>query len=177
MVGSSSPEALPPASESADLEEVRRLKARYFRYVDTKRWDRLRDLFDDAATFDGFAFGPTDPDSFVAGVSAYLDGVESVHQGFMPELRHVRPDLIRGVWSMFDQLVWPPGERGYKGFDLPGQWGIRGYGHYEEEYRRTPEGWRISFMRLTRLRVEPLVGDGFDVPPYDLPRLTPGWMD
>jgi hypothetical protein len=161
----------------ADLEEIRRLKSRYFRYVDTKRWDALREVFDDEAEFDGFAFATAGPDAFVAGVSQYLEGIQSVHQGFMPDLRSRGPDLVRGIWSMFDQLVWEPGTRGYKGVELPGQWGIRGYGHYEEEYRRTPAGWRISFMRLTRLRVEPLVGPGSAIPPYDLPRLTPGWLD
>lgn len=162
---------------TADLEEVRRLKSRYFRYVDTKRWDALRTVFADDAVFDGFAFATAGPDAFVAGVAAYLDGIESVHQGFMPDLRPWDDGRIRGVWSMFDRLVWKPGSRGYKGVDLPGQWGITGYGHYEEEYRRTADGWRICFMRLTRLRVEPLVGSGYDVPAYDLPRLTPDWLD
>ncbi|OJX63169.1 MAG: hypothetical protein BGO95_09135 [Micrococcales bacterium 73-13] len=78
---------------------------------------------------------------------------------------------------MFDQLVWEPGSRGFRGIDLPGQWGIRGYGHYEEEYRRTAAGWRISFMRLSRLRIEPLVGPGHDIPAYDLVGLMPDWLD
>ncbi|MET2010761.1 nuclear transport factor 2 family protein [Microbacterium chocolatum] len=161
----------------ADLEEIRGLKSRYFRYVDTKRWGDLRTLFARDAVFDGFAFATAGPDAFVAGVAAYLDGIESVHQGFMPELRAIGDNRVRGIWSMFDQLTWAPGSRGYKGIDLGGQWGIRGYGHYEEEYARTADGWRICFMRLTRLRVEPLVGDGHTPPPYDLPRLTPGWLD
>ena len=31
---------------------------------------------------------------------------------------------------------------------------LHGFGHYHETYVRTPEGWRISSTRLTRLRVE-----------------------
>jgi len=33
---------------------------------------------------------------------------------------------------------------------------IRGYGHYHEEYRKEKGGWRISKLKLTRLRVDPL---------------------
>jgi hypothetical protein len=29
----------------SDLYEIQRLKAKYFRYVDTKQWDKFRDLF------------------------------------------------------------------------------------------------------------------------------------
>jgi hypothetical protein len=32
--------------------------------------------------------------------------------------------------------------------------GLRGYGHCEEEYRKLETGWRMSFMRLTRLRID-----------------------
>ena len=40
----------------ADLESIRQLKARYFRYVDTKQWDRWAELFTDVATLKaGFA--------------------------------------------------------------------------------------------------------------------------
>lgn len=31
---------------------------------------------------------------------------------------------------------------------------LKGYGHYLETYRREPEGWRISSLQLTRLRVD-----------------------
>jgi hypothetical protein len=160
-----------------DYEAVRRLKARYFRYVDGKRWDDLITLFDPDARFDGFAYGTDSPTAFVSGVAEYLEGVDSVHHGFMPQLEARGDGLIRGIWSMVDLLVWSPGSRGYRGISLDGQWGIRGYGHYEEEYRRGPEGWRISFMRLTRLRVEPLVGPGFDVPDYPVAAATPDWLD
>ncbi|PYM19022.1 MAG: hypothetical protein DMD81_04615 [Candidatus Rokuibacteriota bacterium] len=39
--------------------------------------------------------------------------------------------------------------------DAPDAPGFHGYGFYEEEYRRVQDEWKLSFMRLTRLRVDP----------------------
>ena len=162
---------------SEDYEDVRRLKARYFRYIDRKRWSDLRTLFSSDATIWGFSFSPADPETFVEAVSSYMSGVVSIHQGFMPQLEPRSADSIRGIWSMFDQLTWEPDSREEQGFEIPGMWGIRGYGHYKEEYVRTAEGWRISFMKLTRLRIEPLVGPGHHIPLLPLTPATEGWLD
>ncbi|WP_461175190.1 nuclear transport factor 2 family protein (plasmid) [Arthrobacter sp. Z1-9] len=160
-----------------DYEDVRRLKARYFRYIDLKRWSDLRALFSDRAEILGFSFSPAGPDTFVEAVGAYMSGVVSIHQGFMPQLEPRSNNSIRGIWSMFDQLTWEPDSREEQGFHVPGMWGIRGYGHYEEEYVRTAEGWRISFLKLSRLRIEPLVGPGHHIPEFSLTPATEGWLD
>lgn len=160
-----------------DYEDVRRLKARYFRYIDLKRWSDLRALFFDSAEILGFSFSPAGPDKFVEAVAAYMSGVVSVHQGFMPQLEPQSKNSIRGIWSMFDQLTWEPDSREEQGFHVPGMWGVRGYGHYEEEYVRTADGWRISFLKLSRLRIEPLVGPGHLIPESSLTGVTEGWLD
>ena len=161
-----------------DFEEVRRLKSRYFRYIDTKDWAGLRSLFADDAVFDGFDYPTASPDEWLAGVRRFLTSVASVHQGFMPQLVERGPDVIRGIWSMEDYLVWAPGSNGYKGVSAPDQWGIHGYGHYEEEYSRASAGWRISFLRLTRLRIDTLTGAPA---PLELQHAvlapTAGWID
>lgn len=173
MVASSLPkDLLDPADEVA----LRGLKARYFRAIDTQDWGLLLTVFTDDASFEGFAFQAPGPQGFVAGVSAYLAGVTSVHHGFTPEYVPIGEGVARGIWVMEDYLFWPPDSRGYKGISIPGQWGIRGFGHYEEEYRRTSDGWRISFMRLSRVRVEPLLGPGYDVPPYVVDVLGESWL-
>lgn len=139
-------------------ESIRTLKARYFRFVDLKAWTKLRTLFTDDARFEGFWSSAPGPDAFVANIESNLGGeVVSVHQGFTPEFMQVAPERIRGVWAMSDYLTWPPNERSYLGVSLEGQRGVRGYGHYEDEYVRTAKGWRISFMRLTRIRIDPIV--------------------
>ena len=50
----------------------------------------------------------------------------------------------RGVWAMFDYVEFKPSR------------GIRGYGHYHEEYRKEAGKWHISKLKLTRLRVDSL---------------------
>lgn len=134
------------------------LKARYFFYIDTKQWDRLRALFTDDARFEGYSWPGEGPDAFVRGVTGLLTGTRSVHQGFMPQLRAQSDSMVRARWSMRDYLAWEPGTVAFRGNTDPNLSGINGYGHYDEEYRRTPEGWLISFMRLTRLRVDLLHG-------------------
>lgn len=90
--------------------------------------------------FAGFPFATGDADAFVQGVASFLDGVDSIHQGFIPRMTSIDSDTIRGLWSMHDYLVWPRDSRDYRGAKVPGLYGIRGYGTYEEEYRVPLEG-------------------------------------
>jgi hypothetical protein len=143
----------------ADFDETGNLKIDYFRHLDAKRWTELRRLFHEDAQFAGFPFATGNADAFVEGVSTFLHGVHSVHQGFMPRMAWTGEDTIRAVWSMHDCLVWPRDSRDYRGAKVPGLYGIRGYGFYEEEYRRVDGRWRISTMRLVRTRIELLTGE------------------
>jgi hypothetical protein len=131
---------------AADVEAIKRLKARYFRYVDQQLWAELRTLFTDDASI-SFEFPPMEfagPDAFVAASIEGLAGARTVHHGHMPEIELVAHHLARGVWAM-DDLVERPIEVG-------SSW--HGYGHYHEEYRKTAGEWRIASLRLTRVRVD-----------------------
>ena len=158
------------------LEDIRNLKADYFRHVDAKRWPNLRALFHADARFGGFPFAADDADGFVSGVSGFLQGVESVHQGFMPRLAVTGDGGIRGIWSMHDYLVWARDSRPYRGAKIPGLYGIRGYGLYEEEYRRLDGRWRIAAMRLVRTRIDLLVGERLQLPSQDFGSPDPDWI-
>jgi hypothetical protein len=132
--------------DSDDLEAIRQLKARYFRFLDTKQWDALREIFTPDVEIDMRGEGAAlshGIDEFVGSVSAILESVTTVHHGHMPELQLTSPTTATGVWSMEDELWWPEGS--------PLRY-MHGYGHYHETYSKTPAGWRISSMRLTRLQ-------------------------
>lgn len=159
-----------------DFDDIRNLKADYFRHLDAKRWSNLRSLFHADATFGGFPFDSGNADEFVSGVSEHLQGVESVHQGFMPRLAPMRYDCIHGIWSMHDYLIWPGDSRAYRGATIPGLYGIRGYGFYEEEYRPLNGVWRIATMRLVRTRIDLLVGEPVHRPMQDLIAPDPDWI-
>ncbi len=133
------------AARLADLEEIKQLKARYFRLMDTKDWEAYADVFTEDCSM---ANGPAEEapvqgrDAIVAYVSAALAQLHTCHHGHMPEIEFTGDATARGIWAMYDQLRGP-------GFE------VDGWGHYHETYRRGADGrWRIESTRLTRLRVE-----------------------
>jgi uncharacterized protein (TIGR02246 family) len=129
------------------IEEIKQLKARYFRLMDTKQWDAWADVFTEDVTMwvgDGPGYTFTGRDSAVAQISGMLAGAVTTHHGHMPEIEITGPDTARGVWAMFDYV-----QSSEPAFSL------QGYGHYHEQYRRGDDGrWRISDLRLERLRVD-----------------------
>jgi len=123
------------------IEAIKQLKARYFLFMDTKRWDEWRELFTDDVRVEG---GPPH-DSRDAFVDFVRRGLENV-QGHTPIIEVTSESTARGTWAMSDDLLFPAGH------PWAGTQPRRcGYGHYEEEYRRVDGDWKIASMRLTRL--------------------------
>jgi uncharacterized protein (TIGR02246 family) len=131
-----------------ELEEIRRLKARYFRHLDRKEWVELAQVFTADAHMDADGFTSTGRDEIVAFLRRVLADTRTVHHGHMPEI-DLDGDTARGIWAMEDYVE-------FGAHDPPK--GLRGYGHYEEEYRREDGTWRIANLRLVRLRVDLLEG-------------------
>jgi len=132
------------------IEDIRNLKARYFRFMDTKQWDQLPSLF----TPDMQVISPNGEiwmrggDSFAASLKQSLENSVSCHQGLTAEIEIVDADHAKGIWAMQDVIEWKdrhPRE-GWKS--------IVGRGHYHETYRRTDGVWRIATLSLTRLRLD-----------------------
>jgi uncharacterized protein (TIGR02246 family) len=133
-----------PVQLLVDTEEIKRLKARYFRCLDTKDWSGLAGVFAADATLEAEGRVRHGRDEIVGKIAKVLDGVRSVHHGHMPEITITGTDTATGVWAMFDYLEFPT--------DPPS--GFRGFGHYEEEYVREDGAWLIKRLVLTRLRVD-----------------------
>jgi hypothetical protein len=143
------PDAL---QELADRRAIRELKGRYFRLVDANDWDAWRALFTDdvhvelpdaARTFD-------DADAFVAFVRETTEGARTVRQGHAPELTIDGPTDAHGTWALSDYDEWPPDP------DSGVRRGWEGFGRYDETYRKVDGGWRISGLRVTYTRMDPL---------------------
>lgn len=141
-----------------DMESIKLLKSRYCRYIDTKQWDLLPLLFSDDVRFDGFASAPTGSTGaqFVKGVSSRLNGAFTMHHCHTPDIVFLDEDTARGVWAMADYMEWP-NPVGLA--DAPKARGMYGFGHYEEEYRRISGVWKMSKLRLRRMRLMPLPDD------------------
>jgi hypothetical protein len=134
-----------------DVEEIKRLKARYFRFMDTRSWEEWGQVFARDALMEVPEAGLVERgrEAIVARVSASLAGSRTVHHGHMPEIEITGKDSARGTWAMFDYVEWAPSESGARR-------GLVGYGHYFEEYVREDGAWRIQRLRLSRLRIDPL---------------------
>ena len=134
-----------PFGEIDDTEAVKRLKARYFRTLDTKDWDALRELFTDDVVMDSTASGGsvlTGADTVIDFLREAIGDVVTVHHGHMPEIELTSPVRATGVWAMEDMLRWPNGAQ------------LHGYGHYHETYVKADGVWRIETLTLTRLRMD-----------------------
>lgn len=136
--------------ELEEIEAIKQLKARYFRYLDTKQWDRWADVFTEDAVLDHPANRP-EPirgrTAIVATVSTGLAELVTVHHGHMPEIEVTGPREAKGIWAMYDLLIGPTP-------DGNGQARYEGYGHYVERYNKGDDGrWRIAHLHLRRLHL------------------------
>jgi uncharacterized protein (TIGR02246 family) len=128
-----------------DIEAIRRLKALYFRTMDTKDWDAMRQVFTNDVTVDTSAAGGniiSGADEFLAFLKEALSGAVTVHQGHMPEIDLTSSTTATGIWALNDVVIWPNGVR------------LTGYGHYYETYEKHDGKWFIKSSKLTRLHMD-----------------------
>jgi hypothetical protein len=60
----------------------------------------------------------------------------------MPEIELTSSDTAIGIWAMEDLVRFL------------GCIDLHGYGHYHEKYKKVDGQWRISYSKLTRLRMD-----------------------
>jgi len=129
-------------------EELRELRARYWRFVDTKQWRAFGDLFTPDAVFEEHALGITwtGRAKITKSVSEAMEDVISVHHGHQSEIAIVDDDHANGIWAMEDYLIYPPSEKQRST--------LRGSGHYVDRYVRVDGNWLFERVDLYRLRIE-----------------------
>lgn len=135
------------------IEDIRAVKARYCRLLDSKEWEAFAALFTSDAVMDVSQDTGNPPISGIAAILAQVrhavDHAASSHQVHTPEIELEGPDLAHGVWAMQDRVVWPAGLS-----PIPGVASITGYGQYHETYRRESGVWKIAALRLSRFHVD-----------------------
>jgi hypothetical protein len=132
------------------IEQIKTLKARYFRYLDGHDWAGFRGILADDVVF--AAPKPPNPefgasgmfartedivgaDAVIAWVSSSLEHVHSAHIGYMPEIEIISADEARAIWGMEDLLRGPSVH-------------AHGHGYYRETYVRSGGVWRIKTWAL-----------------------------
>jgi len=131
----------------AAIEEIKALKARYFRFLDCKQWEQWQECFSE--DFTALYEGPhpdiefASREELIAENRRILADVLTVHHGHSPEITLTSTETARGIWAMYDRV------------ELPGA-GFEGWGHYHEKYRKIDGQWKISRIHLTRLKISSL---------------------
>lgn len=141
---------VPPLARLEAVEEIRNLKARYFRLLDTKQWDALAEVFApdlQVLSPEGEVWLEGGP-AFAASLRTSLERAVSQHQGFTAEIEILDADTARGVWAMQDVIAWEDRH------PREGWRSMVGRGHYHETYRRIDGRWRIAALTLTRISLD-----------------------
>lgn len=150
-----------------DILEIQRLKARFFRFIDTEQWDALRELltediqiyFEDSRFPVATAPAWNGREDWLSYMTTAHPQKITVHQALAPEIELVDENTATGVWAM---SYW---------VDDPGRHGAwRAYGHEHDRYVRCPDArWRIASSHVTHLRVDDVPAQ----PPRGAPNLYP----
>lgn len=135
-----------------DIEDIKRLKARYFRHLDCQQWDEFVKVFAPNAriSFPEIDVHYPSGEAFTQFAVDTMENVTSVHQGYMPEITLTSASTATGIWGMTDDLDAPKGMPQSNGAPVR----MRGAGHYHEEYVKIDGQWKIASMTLKRLRLE-----------------------
>lgn len=129
----------------SDLEDIRTLKHRYFRGIDTADAGLLADLFTDDVSVDyrGGTYrvalgGKADMLEFLA--NSFHSGALAMHHGHMPEITLTGADEAEGVWCLEDIFI-----------NLESRTHTIGSAIYRDRYRREGGAWRIAHTEYDRV--------------------------
>jgi hypothetical protein len=130
-----------------EIEQIRQLKYRYVRFIDTKRWDDLAELFtaDATASYGGGATERAGRDAIMAFLVESMADEEMLtsHKVHQPEITLTGPDRATGVWALDDVVVL--GRLGMT---------VRGASFYDDRYAKVGGDWRIAHTGYRRVYEE-----------------------
>jgi hypothetical protein len=151
-----------PPSETADIEAVKQVKYRYLRALDTKRWDDFAEtLTDDVVGDYGSSVGEEHHFTNRVDLVNYMrkslgPAVITEHRVTHPEIT-VTGDEASGTWYLQDRVI-------VADFNFM----LIGAAFYNDSYRRTDDGWKISATGYERTYEATMSLAGMDF------KLTPG---
>jgi hypothetical protein len=130
-----------------EMEHIKILKYRYFRFLDMKQWDDIADLFVPEATcaYSAGAYSYEGRDAIVEffrksmGRETFL----SSHKAHHPEITLTGPDTATGIWALEDWVV-----------DTQWELDIRGAAFYEDDYVKRDGEWKILRTAYKRVLEE-----------------------
>lgn len=141
---------MPDIDRLLAIEEIKLLKARRDRAVDSKDWDTYRALHadDHRSHNDGFESWNS-ADEMIHNVRRLLENKTTVHHSHTPQINFDSPVRARGIWAMEDNLFWMQ--------DGQEHW-LQGFGFYHETYENRDGHWLFTFRQLKRTVVRTSAG-------------------
>jgi len=138
-----------------DIEEIKKLKYRYFRGIDTADIDLLRTLFADDAELDYrgavYRWEVTGKENIVQQIeNSFTSDAVACHQGHHPEIDILSQNNAEGLWYLSDMFT-----------DTKRKIITRGSAIYKDIYEKIDETWYIKKSEYDRIweQYEPLSPD------------------
>src|SRR5262249_21754219 len=129
-------ETMTPA-DLVEIELIKRLKYKYMRCLDQKRWDEMADCFtDDAvAEYSGGKYTYEGRDAPLAFFRAAMGSTSflSSHRVHPPEIDLTSAATATGTWALEDVVI-----------DATRDFSLRGAAFYSDDYVKEAGAWRIS---------------------------------
>ncbi len=139
----------------SDFEDIRTLKHRYFRGIDTADIELLRPLFSEDVEIDyrggSYRARLTGRDNMIEFLAnSFHAGALAMHHGHMPEIALTGEDSAEGIWYLEDMFVLV--DAGIK---------TEGTALYKDVYRREEGEWKIARSEYDRVieLISPLGSD------------------
>ena len=137
-----------------EIEQIKRLKYRYLRCLDLKRWDELAETLatDVSASYSGGANAFDGRDAVLDFLRRALgsEDILTSHKCHHPEIDLTSATTATGTWALDDVVVLQP-------FELT----VRGAAYYEDDYVKVDGAWCIARTGYRRIyeEVEPRSAD------------------
>ncbi len=163
------------------LEEIKQVKYRYIRAMDTHDFELMAECFSDDATV-AFSEGLYS----MAGREAIIEffrgvmtsDLTSSHVVTHPEIVFRNPELARAIWRLQDVIHLSAPNPEVKSTEINGGEELRGASYYYDEYVRRNGRWQIHHSGYRRIFRQVLrAGEGGTTLTID-PALgvEPGWL-
>lgn len=126
-----------------NLEAIKRLKYKYMRCLDQKRWDEMAECFveDATASYSGGKYAFEGRDALIAFFKESMGSpkVLSSHRVHHPEIEFTSDSTATGEWGLED--VYINEEMGVT---------VRGAAYYKDQYVKVGDEWKIKHTGYER---------------------------
>ena len=136
----------------SDFEDIRTIKHRYFRSIDTADLDLLRSILAEDVTVDyrggNYRVELQGRDNMVEFIAnAFHSDFVAMHHGHMPDIKLTGDDTAEGIWYLEDIAI-----------SLDTKSHTIGSAIYRDRYVREADGWKIQHSEYDRIieLIEPL---------------------